>query len=77
MRARECEKCGWSVRKTWSHPYTPATGRTIGMTHAFRWCNYHGQRCADVKRCERKKSSFYPNADEDGMVDVSGYPFTK
>ena len=28
-------------------------------------------------RGERKKSSFYPNADEDGMVDVSGYPFTK
>jgi hypothetical protein len=24
-----------------------------------------------------KKSGFYPNADEDGMVDVSGYPFTK
>lgn len=24
-----------------------------------------------------KKSSFYPSADEDGMVDVSDYPYTK
>ena len=24
----------------------------------------------------KKKSDFYPNADEDGMVDVSDYPFT-
>ena len=26
---------------------------------------------------EKKQSDFYPNADEDGMVDVSDYPYTK
>ena len=26
---------------------------------------------------EKKQSDFYPNADEDGMVDVSNYPYTK
>lgn len=25
----------------------------------------------------KKRSSYYPNADEDGMVDVSDYPYTK
>lgn len=30
-----------------------------------------------VKRREKKQSDFYPNADEDGMVDVSDYPYTK
>lgn len=25
----------------------------------------------------KKQSDFYPNADEDGMVDVSDYPYTK
>lgn len=26
---------------------------------------------------EKKQSDFYPNADENGMVDVSDYPYTK
>ena len=78
MRVKDCEKCKWSRRFTWSHPYTSASGRRIGMTHAYRWCMYHGIRCTEVKSCECKKhSDFYPNADEDGMVDVSDYPYTK
>jgi hypothetical protein len=32
----------------------------------------------DYKNIAKKKSSdFYPNADEDGMVNVSDYPYTK
>lgn len=33
--------------------------------------------CPAAERKKKKHSDFYPCADEDGMVDVSGYPFTK
>lgn len=51
MKIKDCEKCKWGVRKTWSHPYVPASGRRIGMTHAFMYCTWYEKRCADVKCC--------------------------
>jgi uncharacterized protein with PIN domain len=32
---------------------------------------------SEYQQMKRKASAFYSNADEDGMVDVSDYPYTK
>ena len=78
MKVKDCIGCRFCKRFTGSHSYTSASGRRVDMTHAYRDCGYYYMRCAEVESCEYgKRSDFYPNADEDGMVDVSDYPYTK
>ena len=52
MRVKDCLNCRNCGRYTWSHPYTSASGRRVGMTHAYRWCRYYKLRCSEVKNCD-------------------------
>lgn len=44
--------------------------RLIQSFRVEQWLNH-------LESERKKQSDFYPNADEDGMVDVSGYPYSK
>jgi len=48
-----CEKCPHYRRRTWTHAYEPAGYHTIGMTHAYAYCEKHKMRCLQVRKCNR------------------------
>ena len=52
MRVRECEKCFYYRRRTWSTYYIPKKYHPIGMTHAYGWCLRFKRRVLDVRKCE-------------------------
>lgn len=52
MKVRICEKCQYYQRKVWSHLYEPSNYHTIGMSHAYGFCQKYKKRCLSVKKCE-------------------------
>lgn len=51
MRVKDCEKCEYCQRRTYSTYYEPTNYHPIGMTHAFAYCSFHQRKVRDVKKC--------------------------
>lgn len=56
MRVKDCQGCKHYKRICWSHSYQPINYHAIGMSHAYAYCEKHGCRCLEVKRCKEKIS---------------------
>ena len=52
MRVKDCKNCEYCQRRTWSHTHEPKNFHTIGMTHAYAYCEKHRKRVSEVVRCE-------------------------
>ena len=53
MRVKDCKKCPFRRRRTWTEYYRPRNYHPIGMTHAYAYCTFHKKRVLDVKQCAR------------------------
>ena len=52
MRVKDCQKCKYYKRRTWSHKHYSANYHPVGMTHAYGFCEKHKERCLLIKRCQ-------------------------
>lgn len=55
MRVNQCRQCKYYKRKVWSTTYKPNGYHTIGVSHAYGWCDLHSQRCLEIKNCKENK----------------------
>lgn len=55
MRVKDCENCKYKRRKIWSTSYKPMAYHTIGMSHAYAYCDKYKCRVLRVKKCEVTK----------------------
>ena len=53
MKVRDCRNCVHFCEARWSHRFVPASGRAIGMTHVYGYCNRYEKPCREVKNCEK------------------------
>lgn len=51
MKVRKCENCEFYQRKIWTTRYKPANYHTVGVNHAYGFCEKYNKRCLDVKNC--------------------------
>jgi len=51
MKVRDCKKCVYCKRKTWTSYYKPLNYHAIGMTHAYHYCERYKKKCLDIKGC--------------------------
>lgn len=54
MKIKNCEKCTFYQRKTWSKVHRPRNFHAIGMTFAYGYCKKHEMRCADIRNCKQE-----------------------
>lgn len=54
MRVKDCENCKYKRRKVWSTSYKPMAYHTIGMSHAYAYCDKYKCRVSCVKKCDEK-----------------------
>ena len=52
MKVKNCEKCPHCVRRVWTDYYKPLNYHAIGINHAYPFCEKHGRRVLDIKRCD-------------------------
>lgn len=52
MRVKDCRKCRFHKRRTFSTYHIPLNYHAIGFSHAYGYCEKHKKRCSEVKRCE-------------------------
>lgn len=57
MRVKDCQGCVYCKRYVWSHSYKPGNYHTIGMSHAYHWCERYGMRCLEVSTCTGRKNT--------------------
>ena len=57
MKVRDCKKCQFCKRKVWSSTYKPAGYHTIGVSHAYAFCEKHKERVLTIKHCEEGNSA--------------------
>lgn len=55
MRVKDCERCTYCTRRTWSHYHKCRDYHPIGMTHAYAFCTKHDRRVSEVKKCDEYK----------------------
>lgn len=55
MKVRDCEKCPHCKRKRWSSYCKPKGYHAIGVSHTYRYCDLHHERCLSVPHCEIQK----------------------
>ena len=51
MRVKDCQGCRHCSRRVWSSSYKPANYHAIGVSHAYHYCEYHKDRCLNVRVC--------------------------
>lgn len=56
MKVSICEDCPYSERRVWSQYYKPNGYHAIGMSHAYRYCTFHGKRCSEIRGCVTKQT---------------------
>lgn len=61
MKVRECEKCSFYQRRTWSMKRYPKNYHAIGQTFAYGYCRKENQRCAEVRCCQERKVNLLTN----------------
>ena len=52
MKVKECKGCKHYKRKVWRHSHQPMGYHTIGMSHAYAYCEKYSCRCLKVKNCK-------------------------
>lgn len=55
MKVKDCQGCKFCKRRVWSHYYLPNNYHAIGMSHAYAYCEKYGERCLEIKKCNRKE----------------------
>lgn len=54
MKVKDCKNCEYCRRKVWSTSYKPLNYHTIGVSHAYAYCDLKKARVLNVKKCGRK-----------------------
>lgn len=54
MKVKDCTSCEHCSRRVWTQYYKPIGYHAIGMNHAYAYCEKHGKRVSEVKRCDDK-----------------------
>lgn len=58
MKVSQCRQCKHHQRKVWSTSYKPSDYHTIGISHAYGYCQKYNKRCSKVKlkECEENNN---------------------
>ena len=60
MKVKDCIKCMYYWRRTWSQKYKPANYHAIGISHAYAFCLKYNKRCLKVLKSQCKDGVITP-----------------